>query len=302
MQKSNILFTGVMPAFVTPFDENRALKRDAVKSLMDMEYQGGVKGFYINGATGEGTVLSAKLRMEMAEAAVEFNKGRGVLINHVGAPNFEDVKALALHSKDLGVDALSSLVPNYFSDCTDDEIVDYYSRLASYTDLPILVYATPLIHSDVVKLMGRLLEIPTVIGCKFTRWNYYELSRVKMLNDGNVNVINGPDEMFVSGLAMGADGGIGSTYNVLAERFVAVYDAYQKGDVVKAREIQYGINKIIYVILSHGKGNLVKSLKGTLTLMGYDAGDAAYPASQMDKADLAALKADLIAAGFEKCL
>ena len=302
MQTNNILFTGVMPAMVTPYDENRRLKRSAVKDLMDMEYQGGVKGFYINGGTGEGTVLSAKLRMEMAEAAVEYNQGRGVLINHIGAPNFEDVEALALHSKDLGVDALSSLVPNYFSNCTDDEIVDYYARMASYTDLPILVYATPLIQSDVVKLMARLMEIPTVVGCKFTRWNYFELSRVKMLNGGNINVINGPDEMLVSGLAMGADGGIGSTYNIMPERFAALYDAFQKGDVVRAREIQYGINKVIHVILSRGKGNLIKSLKGTLTLMGIDVGDAAYPAAHNDKEELSALKADLIAAGFEKCL
>ena len=298
----NILFRGIMPALVTPYDENRRLNRSAVGALMDMEYAAGVHGFYINGSTGEGPVLSARLRTEMAEAAAEANRGRGVIINHVGAPDFEDARALTLHARDLGVDAISSLIPSFYFSYTDDEIVDYYARLASLSDLPILVYATPMIRSDVVGLMARLMAIPTVIGCKFTRYNYFEMSLVKMLCGGDINVINGPDEMLISGLAMGADGGIGTTYNIMPERYTALYDAYQQGDTRRAREIQYGINRVVDVLLKHGEGNAVKSTKAALRLMGFDAGDAAYPARRTDAAALASLKADLIAAGFEKCL
>ena len=71
-----VLFRGVMPAMVTPFTGDRKLMPEAVKRLMDFELSRGVKGFYLNGSTGEGPVLSRSLRMSMTEAAVEANAGR----------------------------------------------------------------------------------------------------------------------------------------------------------------------------------------------------------------------------------
>ena len=90
-----VLFQGVMPALITPFTSDRELIPGAVKALMDYDLSRGVRGFYINGSTGEGPVLSRSLRMAMTEAAVEAAGGRGVVIDHVGAPDFAD--ALALH-------------------------------------------------------------------------------------------------------------------------------------------------------------------------------------------------------------
>lgn len=292
-----VLFKGVMPALVTPFTPDRKLIPGAVKALMDFELSRGVRGFYINGSTGEGPVLSRSLRMAMTEAAVEAAAGRGVVIDHVGAPDFSDAVALAKNARGSGVDAVSSLVPNFYYANTEDEIVDYYKRIAEAAEKPVLVYATPMITGDVVALMERLLRIDGVIGCKFTRYNYYEMSLVKMLDQGNVNVINGPDEMLLAGLSMGADGGIGSTYNVMPDRFAALYDAFRAGDLEKARGIQYGINRVIRVLLKHGKGNAVKTVKEALLLMGFDSGYAAAPAAPFDAERREALKKDLLGAG-----
>ena len=71
---SRILFRGIMPALITPFDENRQVKKEAVKALMDYQYSKGVKGFYINGSTGEGPAIAPATRMEMAETVVESNQ------------------------------------------------------------------------------------------------------------------------------------------------------------------------------------------------------------------------------------
>ncbi|MBO4406308.1 MAG: dihydrodipicolinate synthase family protein, partial [Clostridia bacterium] len=223
--------------------------------------------------------------------------GRGVLIDHVGAPDLTDALALARNARTSGVDAVSSLVPSFYFANTEDEIVDYYKRVAAEAEKPLLVYATPMITGDVVSLMERLLRIDGVIGCKFTRYNYYEMSLVKMLDGGNVNVINGPDEMLLAGLSMGADGGIGSTYNVMPDRFVALYDAFRANDLARAREIQYGINRVIRVLLRYGRGNAVKTVKEALALMGLPAGFAASPAAPLDEETRDSFRKDLIAAG-----
>lgn len=51
------------------------------------------------------------------------------------------------------------------------------------------------------------------------------MRRVIELNTGDINVINGPDEMLICGLTMGADAGIGSIYNIMPEKFVKLYGA-----------------------------------------------------------------------------
>jgi len=295
---SNILFRGIMPALITPFDQEGRLLTDGLQKLMDFELSKGVKGFYINGSTGEGPILPCKRRMAMAEACVEANQGRGVIINHIASPNFEDALVLARHARKLPIDAISALAPNFYFGYTDDEIVDYYARLSDEACLPLLVYATPSIQSpDIVALMDRVTSLPNVIGLKFTRYSYYELSLIKQLHCGDINVINGPDEMLLSGLAMGADGGIGSTYNVMPDRFVALYDAFTAGDLDKAREIQYGINRVIRVLLKYGQGNVIKTVKEALLMMGFDIGYAASPAATFSPAYREAFKADLIKAG-----
>ena len=222
---SNIRFTGVMPAMLTPFNDDGSIKKDTVKALMDYHYGCGVKGFYINGSTGEGPSLSLKTRLEMSETVMENNNGRGVIIEHVGAPCYNDAVELVKHADKVGVDAISSLAPNFYFSFTDDEIVDYYRSIASYTDKPLIVYVTAHIKSDVVKLVNRLMEIPTVIGLKYTLPDYFLMRKLCEVNGGDINIINGPDEMLICGLIMGAQGCIGSTYNVMPEWFVAEYDA-----------------------------------------------------------------------------
>ena len=96
--ENNILFTGTMPALITPFEKNGKIKKNTVKGLVDWHLSEGSKGFYICGSTGEGPALTAAMRMEMAEATMDAVAGRGVVIDHIGAPNIWDAIALTEHS------------------------------------------------------------------------------------------------------------------------------------------------------------------------------------------------------------
>ena len=124
-----VLFQGVMPALVTPFTPERKLIPGAVRALMDFELSRGVRGFYINGSTGEGPVLSRSLRMAMTDAAVEAAAGRGVVIDHVGAPDFEDALALAGGEKDIAV----YLVAN-------EKAVPFYEKLGMQKAVDVMQY------------------------------------------------------------------------------------------------------------------------------------------------------------------
>lgn len=296
---NNIRFKGIMPALITPFHEDGKIKAATVTKLMEMQLSNGVQGFYICGSTGEGPVISATARMEMAEAVVGTIGGRGVVIDHIGSPNIDETISLAKHATKIGVDAISSLAPNFYYNFTDNEIVDYYKAIAEATDKPMIVYATNLLKSpDITGLVARLMEIPTVIGVKFTRMNYFEMRKIKELNGGNINVINGPDEMLICGLVMGADAGIGSTYNLMPRWFSNLYSAYVQGNITAAQEYQYKIDRVISVLLKHGTNGVINSIKCALEMMGYDIGYAAFPTKRYTQEEKDRLKIDLEAAGF----
>ena len=298
---NKILFKGIMPALPTPFDENERLIRPTVEKLLDFEYAGGVDGFYVGGATGEGPVLPVSTRIELCEAAMEANRDRGNIILQIGGPNFNDVKDLIAHANNAGVHALSAMAPNAYYPHSDTEIVDYYKRIASLTDKPVIIYVTALmLGNNLQKVFTELMEVDNIIGLKFTQSNYYLLTLLKMINGGNINIINGPDEMLLCGLSMGADGGIGSTYNLMPEKFSALYKAFTNGELEKARQIQYEINKIIRVLLEFGGGFVVgKNLKEALNVMGFDMGKCVFPASGFTAEESAQLIAKLTAAGLD---
>ena len=298
--ENNILFTGTMPALITPFTEDGKVKTNTVKRLVDWMLSEGSKGFYICGTTGEGPALTASMRMEMAEATVDAVAGRGVVIDHVGAPNIWDAIALTEHATKTGVDCIASLAPTYSFKYTADELYTYYKTIADHTDKPVLVYATLAMGiPNFPVFMEKLMEIPNVIGVKCTLRDDFVLHKIKEVNGGNINVINGPDETLICGLTMGADGGIGSTYNLMPGWFAKLYDAFAAGDLATAQQYQYKINRVIDAILRFGKFGAVRGVKAALEMKGYDVGHAVFPAPRYDKDALAAYKKELESLGIE---
>jgi len=294
-----IKFTGIMPALITPVTSQGKINAETVKKLMDAYYADGVDGFYIVGGTGEGVLLNSAQRREMAEIVAANNNNRGKIIVHTGAIDSREVIELTKHASTLGVDGISSVPPSFYFSYNMDQTVDFYREMADNTDLPIIVYANAQCGAgiNINLMMEKLLSIPNICGAKDTRSNYYAMWKLKELNGGNINIINGPDECLLCGLVSGADAGIGATYGVMADRFVSLYRKFRAGDIDGARKEQSGINQIIQVLLKYAGSNIVTSLKAALQLQGFDAGNALWPASPLDAAAMKALKNDLKAVG-----
>ena len=290
----NKRFSGILPALITPIHADGTLNRAAAEAVIEWELSHPIRGFYVNGGTGEGPVLSEKTRREMAETAVALTKGRGWIINHIGAPDTQSALRLARHAGEIGCDAVSSVLPNFYYKYDTPQILDYYRRVADVSGLPVVVYANGLLDGSPYEFMRQVMEVPGVIGVKYTIYNYYEMHRICELNEGDINVINGPDEMLLCGLAMGADGGIGTTYNVTPDWFCALYDAFRAGDFAAAQAMQFRINHMVEVLRRYGT---LPATKESFRFRGIDAGDAAYPARRFTKEESEALRRELAAAG-----
>ena len=260
-----------MPAVITPLDKQERFCAAPFERLLERLYAADIDGVYVCGHTGEGLLLPVSDRKRVAEVAVKNSPREKTVIVHVGAHSTYDAVDLARHACSIGAHAISSLPPG--GSYSFPEIKKYYQDLAATSDLPLLVYYFPE-ASTAVATTEQILElcaIPNVIGLKFTD---YDLFRMSILKRHGYVVFNGRDEVLVAGLLMGADGGIGSIYNLIPDLFVRVFRLSRSHKWEEAAQIQQAMNKLIEVML---RFPLLAAIKLLLTWSGIDCGTSLAP-------------------------
>lgn len=269
----NELFHGVFPALLTPFDKSGAVNYDALRALVRFNLQKGVGGFYVCGSTSEAFLLTNEERKTILETVRDETVGKAAVIAHVGCIGQDPAVDLARHAKAVGADAISSVPPFYYG-FSFAEIKDYYFALAE-EGLPVFIYNFTAAGGAKLTTdhFREFLADPRFIGVKHTSSDFFMLERLKTYRPDAV-IFNGYDEMFLSGLAAGADGGIGSTYNFMAEKYVAIEKAFRAGDTEAARAEQNRANNIIAALLQYG---VMPSCKVLCRHIGLDLGECRKP-------------------------
>lgn len=286
------LFTGIHSAIFSVYDEKMDVKKDTVAKMVDYQLNAGVKGFYVGGNTGECTVLPAKTRKQMLETVVEANDGRGKIMAHIGAGHFDEVMDLLEHANNQKIDAIASLPPSLSSYYGHKETIEYYKALAKNSKYPVYAYVTPVTmqHSELCSFAKEISEIENIAGLKITIPDYFKFSLVNQIDCGRLNNLNGPDEMLLCGLSVGADGGIGTTYNIVPKLAVKIYESFKNGDMKIALEYQNKLNLFIQTILGFVRGRGLGYWKACLSLLGFDMGCTVFPSTPVMKEDLQELK------------
>jgi len=289
-------FKGIMPALITPLNEDgKTVNEESARGLIEYLINQGADGFYVLGSTGEGLVLDESERMKMLEISVDQVKGRKPIICHTAAMNFSEAVRLSKHAEKVGADALSAIPPIFFH-YRDEDIYNYYKSLAGSTNLPFVMYNHPSANGGMsAETVAKIFEIDNITGVKWTVNNYYEMMRLKDITNGEINIINGPDEMLISGLAAGADAGIGTTYNVMLPQYLKIYKYFTEGNVEEARKIQYKVNRVIKCM---AKNEVISAVKSMCSLLGFPAGEATYPLRNMQGDGISELQSELSELGW----
>jgi len=269
-------FTGIWPALVTPLTATGEINVAATEALIEDLMATGIGGLYVCGGTGEGVLLPSHLRREMAEAAISAVAGRVPVMVHVGAIDTATAVDLAEHANLAGADAISAIPPFYYA-YSFEAILDHYRAIASASDVPLYIYFIPSATGASVT-PEQLLEICAlegIAGFKYTSHDLYYLSQVMARrNPDEVNVLSGPDELFLPCLALGAEGCIGTTYNFMPRLYIDIMQSFLRGDLATARRLQFAANEMIRVLLKYGG---IPATKALLTRLGYDVGHGVPP-------------------------
>ena len=268
-------FGGVIPATITPFDADEQINAAAMRDLMEWNLSQGVEGFFIGGSSAECFLLSPEERKQTFEIAAEF-RDRAFLAAHVGAISTREAEDYARRAASLGYDAVAATPPFYYGFGSAD-IFAYYEAIAQAAGKPVLIYnfpgntGKPFDLNDPVT--QKLFQSDFILGVKHTNQVVYQMERIKHLNP-KLKIMNGFDETLVAGLALGADGSIGSTFNFMYPHYRRIYTLYRSKRLEEALEAQIRANNIMEALCRVG---LIPAIKYVLTTMGIEAGVARRP-------------------------
>lgn len=283
-------FKGIYVALLTPFEKNGKVNETVLREVIRYNIGKGVKGYYVNGSTAEVFLLTQEEREKIYGICASEAGGKAVLFAHVGAISTEESIRNAKIAEDLGYDAVSAVAPFYYK-FSHEQIKRHYFSIADSVSLPMLVYNFPGFSgvNMSVEQISEFLSDERFIGVKHTSSDFFSLAQCKIAFPEKY-IYNGFDEMFLAGIAMGADGGVGSTYNFMAEKYVAIMKLCAENRLDEARKIQNEVCRILSVLVRYG---IMEAEKVVMEQLGFPFGEARGPFSALGEEQKAVIRREI---------
>ncbi|KXB69938.1 MAG: dihydrodipicolinate synthase family protein [Peptostreptococcus sp.] len=282
-------YKGVIPAFYACYDEEGNVSPERVRELTKYFIGKGVKGLYVNGSSGECIYQSVEDKKVILENVMKEAKGKLTIIAHVACNNTKDSQELAAHAESLGVDAIAAIPPIYFR-LPEYAIAQYWNDISDAApNTDFVIYNIPQLAGVALtdSLFAEMRKNPRVIGVKNSSMPVQDIQMFKKAAGEDYIIFNGPDEQFISGRVIGAEGGIGGTYGVMPDLFLKMDEYVRAGKFDIAREIQYDVNEVIYKMCS-AHGNMYAVIKAILKINeGLEAGSVRKPLAALIESDMA---------------
>lgn len=282
-------YKGVIPAFYACYDSEGNVSPAGVQALTKYFVDKGVKGVYVNGSSGECIYQSVEDRKIILENVMQAAEGKLTVIAHVACNNTKDSMELAKHAESVGVDAIAAIPPIYFHLPTY-AIAKYWNDIsAAAPNTDFVIYNIPQLAGVALTmdLFAEMRKNPRVIGVKNSSMPVQDIQMFKQEAGEDYIIFNGPDEQFISGRVIGAEGAIDETYNIIPELILEMDQAVRAGDMERAREIQYAVNAIIYKMCA-GHGSMYAVIKEILKINeGLELGGVREPLPALIDSDMA---------------
>lgn len=292
---------GLISAVYTPFHDDGSLNLPEIKPYVDFLLENNLQGLYICGSTGEGVNMSVQERMLVSEKFVQEVNGRIPCVIQIGSNALPDCLELARHARRVGADAISANAPSYFRIGDTDTLVQWLCQMAeAASELPFYYYHIPRftgIDIDMTDFLSKMEErCPSFRGIKYTDLQGYAFLEGVKYNKEQFDMFWGCDEMLLTGLMLGATGGVGSTYAMAPALYQNIIRAWETKNFVEGRRLQLLSWKMVKAILKyspvHPSGRLVMGFHGL------NLGPCRLPYTALDPSVTSCLKNDLQAIGF----
>jgi len=282
---------GIIPAMVTPFDDNDRVNEKVLRRLVRYLIEGGVHGIFAIGSQGEFYALDKEEKKKIIETVVDEVNGKVPVYAGTGAITTKEAITLTQIAEKAGADAVSVITP-FFISPSQEELYEYYLSIAKSTNLPVLLYNNPG-RTGVnlsAELVERLSKIDNIVGIKDSSGNLTLTTEYIRTTPDNFSVLCGRDTLIFATLLSGGKGSIAATANVVPKLVVEIYEAFVNGDIEKARKAQF---KLAPLRLAFNLGSFPIVVKEALNLIGINVGSARAPIKSLSEDKKETLKSVL---------
>ncbi len=268
-KKNRATLQGVIPAIITPFDENGKVVFEHLEKQVAYFCDAGVHGLFITGTTGEGGYLTTEEKVEIFRKIKDTADKAVTLCAACIQPStdmvLEEVRAI----EKLEPDYVVAVTPYYY-DASQDDIFTHYQTIAQASSVPLLIYNIPSRTHNPIQLdtIRRLAEERNIGGVKDSTGNFIPFSR-GLLGDfpDSFPWIQGFDPLNGPSLILGAKGMVTGLSNIWVDPYLEMFRAAGEGKVDMVLDCQRKVNRLCEVIgVTGGKGNA--AIKAAVSLLG----------------------------------
>lgn len=288
---------GLVAAPHTPMHPDGRINMGAIDRQAALLHSSGVAGVFVCGTTGEGLSMTSAERMDVAARWIQVAPKGLTVIVHVGHASVTEARALAAHAEKSGAAAIGAMAPFFFKPSSPADLAAVCAEIAGGApETPFYYYHIPSM-TGVAMPMVRFLEaaagrVPTLAGIKYTYEDMMDFELCRAFDGGRFDMLFGRDEALLCGLALGARGAVGSTYNFAAPLYLEIIRAFDAGDLATARRLQRRSMELIQLLIAAPSG-FMHAAKSMMKVLGVDCGPVRPPLKNLTAEQFKALEAGL---------
>ena len=263
------MFPGVIPALLTPFDDDLQVLTDPLTENIAALQDAGIEHVVVCGTMGEAGALSTAERATVIETAL----ASGVRVT-VGISSGDSgaVLANARQAADLGAHGVMCLPPVTY-DATEPELRAWYAAVCAATDLPVMLYNNP--EASRVDLRPEFIaSLDGITAVKECSGDARRIAHLLELAGDRLEILVGGDDWALEGFAAVATGWVSGVANVAPAECVQLQKLVEAGDLAAARELWPRLAPLSRLDMDP---RLVQSFKAALDLIGRYGGPTRPP-------------------------
>lgn len=266
-----MIFKGSMVALVTPFKDG-AVDEKALKGLIDFQIKNGTSAIVPCGTTGESATLSYEEHDRVIELTIQHVNGRVPVIAGTGANSTDEAIMLTKHARKAGAQASLQVNP-YYNRPTQKGLYLHFKAIADAVDIPIILYniaSRTGVNMEPETCAKLARDCKNIVGVKEASGSLEQMARVKSICPKDFLLISGDDALTLPVMAIGGVGVISVVANIIPRDTADLCAAFDKGDLVKARELYYKTLPLVKAMFIETNPIPVKTAMGLMKLCSAD--------------------------------
>lgn len=279
---------GVYTALITPFTSQGTLNEEGLRENIRFQINEGVQGIVALGTTGEAPTLTEEEKVRVIQIGKEETLNKIHLMVGTGSYSTEQTIRQSRLAEELGADSVLVITP-YYNKPTQDGVFQHFKAVAESIKIPLVLYNHPGRTGTRIETstLLRLADVHNIVGIKDATGDLGAPSHWRTLLDSNFSIFSGDDLLALPMIAIGGQGVISVTSNILPAQMVKLVKCALENNYKDAKEIHH---KLVNLFMALNCETNPIPIKAAMKLAQMPSGNCRLPLTPLSVINLQKLK------------